>query len=542
MKIHQIHLLLIGIVSLMGINGAALAQIPSSAAMSTVPRTRTLTEKEALHWAQLDPVQDTIPGMSVDRAYTELVKKRKGQTVLVAIIDSGIDLGHEDLRDLLWKNPREIAGDGIDNDQNGYVDDFHGYNFLGESYEEQLEFVRILAKNLGDRSLQKRARTLYETQIAKAKASVTQFEQIEQFITTSHQNIQKKLGKETYTLKELETYAQKGEEEERAIWLLTQVLETGQDIPSALADLKERIAYYQSQLDFRLNLEFDGRKPVGDNPYDLKDQTYGNVNPSNRKENESHGTHVAGILAANRENNKGVKGVAQSVQLMALRAVPDGDEYDKDIALAIRYAVDQAAKVINASFGKKLSPNASWVQEALQYAASKDVLFVHAAGNDGVDLDNPENTNFPNDQYSKMASPMNDNYLTVGALTSNYGSDMIASFSNYGKISVDIFAPGDEIYSTLPSDSYGFEGGTSMAAPAVAGMAALIRSLYPQLTAVQVRQVILDSGLTVPFQVRVGNQERTLEDLCTSGKIANLYTALLLAEQLAGKNKGKGFK
>ena len=526
----------------MGINGAALAQIPSSAAMSTVPRTRTLTEKEALHWAQLDPVQDTIPGMSVDRAYTELVKKRKGQTVLVAIIDSGIDLGHEDLRDLLWKNPREIAGDGIDNDQNGYVDDFHGYNFLGESYEEQLEFVRILAKNLGDRSLQKRARTLYETQIAKAKASVTQFEQIEQFITTSHQNIQKKLGKETYTLKELETYAQKGEEEERAIWLLTQVLETGQDIPSALADLKERIAYYQSQLDFRLNLEFDGRKPVGDNPYDLKDQNYGNVNPSNRKENESHGTHVAGILAANRENNKGVKGVAQSVQLMALRAVPDGDEYDKDIALAIRYAVDQGAKVINASFGKKLSPNASWVQEALQYAASKDVLFVHAAGNDGVDLDNPENTNFPNDQYSKMASPMNDNYLTVGALTSNYGSDMIASFSNYGKISVDIFAPGDEIYSTLPSDSYGFEGGTSMAAPAVAGMAALIRSLYPQLTAVQVRQVILDSGLTVPFQVRVGNQERTLEDLCTSGKIANLYTALLLAEQLAGKNKGKGFK
>jgi subtilisin family serine protease len=112
---------------------------------------------------------------------------------------------------------------------------------------------------------------------------------------------------------------------------------------------------------------------------------------------------------------------------------------------------------------------------------------------------------------------------------------MIASFSNYGKRSVDIFAPGDEIYSTLPFDSYGVEGGTSMAAPAVAGMAAVIRSLYPQLSAVQVKGVILDSGLNIPLQVRVGDQELTLEDLCTSGKIANLYTALLLADQLAGK-------
>jgi len=163
------------------------------------------------------------------------------------------------------------------------------------------------------------------------------------------------------------------------------------------------------------------------------------------------------------------------------------------------------------------------------------VLFVHAAGNHGLDLDSPENSNFPNDEYSKLASPMNDNYLTVGALTPNYGPDMIASFSNYGKRSVDIFAPGDKIYSTLPSDSYGLEGGTSMAAPAIAGMAAVIRSLYPQLTAVQVKRVILDSGLSIPLQVRVGDQELTLEDLCTSGKIANLYGALLLADQVAGK-------
>jgi subtilisin family serine protease len=534
MKITPSHFLLIGIVSLLGTTGTVLAQ-GLTKALSPVSRTRPLTEKEMLHWGHLDPIQDTVPGMSIDRAYAELIKKRKGQPILVAIIDSGIDLDHEDLKGVLWKNTKEIAGDGIDNDQNGYVDDVHGYNFLGESSEEQLEFVRILAKNLGDPSLQKKASTLYETELAAAKASVPQLEQIEKFISAAHQNLQKKLGKETYTLKDLERHVPEGEEEERAIWMVSQVLEMGQDIPSALADLREGIAYYQSRLDFNLNLEFDGRKPVGDNPYDIKDKTYGNGNPNNRKDTESHGTHVAGILAASRATKKGVKGVAQGVQVMALRAVPDGDEYDKDIALAIRYAVDQGAKVINASFGKKLSPNAAWVQEALQYAAAKDVLFVHAAGNDGVDLDDPENSNYPNDQYSQMPSPMNDNYLSIGALTPNYGPDMIASFSNYGKQTVDIFAPGDEIYSTLPVDSYGFEGGTSMAAPAVAGMAAVIRSLYPQLSAVQVKRIILDSGIPIPLQVRVGDQLRALEDICTSGKIANLYTALLLADQVAGK-------
>ena len=263
--------LLLGIVSLLASSAAVLAQAPIKA-LSPVSRTRPLTEKEMLRWAHLDPIQDTVPGMSIDRAYAELIKKRKGQPILVAIIDSGIDLAHEDLKEVLWKNPKEIAGDGIDNDQNGYVDDVHGYNFLGESSEEQLEFVRILAKNLGDTILQKKAGALYETELAAAKASVPQFEQIEKFISAAHQSLQKKIGKETYTLKDLERYVPEGEEEERAIWMISQVMATGQDIPSALADLREGITYYQSRLDFNLNLEFDGRKPVGDNPYDLQDR------------------------------------------------------------------------------------------------------------------------------------------------------------------------------------------------------------------------------------------------------------------------------
>ena len=224
--------LLLGIVSLLATSAAVLAQAPIKA-LSPVSRTRPLTEKEMLRWAHLDPIQDTVPGMSIDRAYAELIKKRKGQTILVAIIDSGIDLAHEDFKDVLWKNPKEIAGDGIDNDQNGYVDDVHGYNFLGESSEEQLEFVRILAKNLGDPILQKKASAVFETELAEAKTSLPQFEQIENFISAAHQTLQKKLGKESYTLKDLESFIPEGEEEERAIWMVSQVLEMGQDIPSA---------------------------------------------------------------------------------------------------------------------------------------------------------------------------------------------------------------------------------------------------------------------------------------------------------------------
>ena len=527
--------LVLGSLCLLGMACSSTAQLspPTSASLSASSRIQPLTEKESLRWSHLDPIQDTVPGMSVDRAYAEVVKKRKGSPVVVAIIDSGIDLAHEDLQDLIWKNPGEIAGDGLDNDQNGYIDDVHGYNFLGKSYYEQMEFVRIVSKKLGDGTLQQKAKAHLEPKLTEAKTAVQQYQQIEQLVRTAHQTIQKKLGKESYKLEDLENYTPQNEAEEQVLGLLAQVMAMGQDIPAALTDLQEGISYFQSQLAYNLNLAFDGRKPVGDNPYNIKDLGYGNGNPSHQLEEESHGTHVAGILAANRDNKKGVKGVAKNVKLMALRTVPDGDEYDKDIALAIRYAVDQGAKVINASFGKKFSPNASWVQDALRYAAAKDVLFVHAAGNDGLDLDLPENSNYPNDAYSLNGTASEDNYLSVGALTPSYGPDMIATFSNYGKKGVDLFAPGDEIYSTLPNSNYGVEGGTSMAAPAVAGMAALIRSLYPQLTAVQVKRIILDSGLSVPMKVRVGEQEFSLAELCVSGKIANLYTALLLAESVA---------
>lgn len=520
----------------MGCNSSYLITAPPISYTNTSPKVVELTEQESRHWGHLDLQKDTIPGMSVDRAYSELLKKKKGEQVIVAVIDSGIDLDHEDLKEVLWTNTGEKPGDGIDNDGNGYVDDIHGYNFLGESYNEQMEMARILRLKIGDEAYQEAAQEKLNEKLSEAQATLPQLRQIEAMVTMADENIKDALGKENYSLADLQQYQPKNAQEERTVGMLMQVISMGQEIPEAIKDLQDGVKYFETQVKYNLNVDFNGRTPVGDDPYDIADNQYGNGNPDSRNPDESHGSHVTGIIAATRNNEKGVDGVASNVKIMSVRAVPNGDEYDKDIALAIRYAADNGAKVINASFGKGFSPNSEWVYEALNYAASKDVLFVHAAGNDGIDLDSPENPTFPNDHPESPTQEFVDNYLTVGALTPQFGADMIAVFSNYGKENVDIFAPGDQIYSTMPGDSYEFQGGTSMAAPAVTGLAATIRSYFPDLTAAQVKQVIMESGISPSVKVRVGGPEgaeKTFSDISKSGKIANLYNALILASEVA---------
>ena len=497
-----------------------------------------ISEKTQKRWGHADLVEDTIPGMSVDRAYREIIKNRKGKKVIVAVVDSGIDLDHEDLDDVLWTNSKERPNNGKDDDGNGYIDDIHGYNFLGESYNEQLEFARMLRLNIGDASTRAKARIKLDEDYAKALQNKQQYEQIFQVVKNADTAVKKALGKEIYTKEDLNALKTNDEKMQQNVAVLTQMFTYGDDIPTVLKELTEGITYFTEQVDYNLNKEFDGREPVGDDPYNIKDISYGNGNPKNRVESESHGTHVAGIIAAERNNGKGVDGVATNVEIMSLRAVPNGDEYDKDIALAIRYAADNGAKIINCSFGKSFSPNAEWVYEAIRYAASKDVLIVHAAGNDGNDLDNPENQNYPND-HKYSGTEISNNVITVGALTSKYGSEMVANFSNYGKQNVDIFAPGAKIYSTMPDNSYDFQGGTSMAAPAVAGIAALIRSYYPLLSAPQVKQILMESGLRTKTSVIVSgdaSKGTTFDKISKSGKMANAYNALLLANNIS---KGK---
>jgi subtilisin family serine protease len=305
-----------------------------------------------------------------------------------------------------------------------------------------------------------------------------------------------------------------------------------ESMTDAIDELQGGIDYFSAQVDVNLNMELKGRT-TGDDPDDFTQTVYGNGNVKHSIKDESHGTHVAGIIAAERGNGLGVDGVANNVQIMAVRAVPNGDEYDKDVALAIRYAADNGAKVMNTSFGKAYSPHSDKVREAIAYAASKDVLIVNAAGNDALDLD--KNKSYPNDAVDN-GPEVADNFVTVGALAPNNGEDVVASFSNYGKINVDVFAPGAKIYSTTPENEYDTKGGTSMAAPAVAGVAALIRSYFPKLTASQVKSVLMASGLPKNGDVIIGgnpDKKSSFDDLSKSGKMVNAYNAFILASKMS---------
>jgi subtilisin family serine protease len=519
---------------------STLAPIPKPIELKGKPISKSLelTEQEKKDWFHLDILKDTIPGLGLNRAYTEVIKDKKGVSVIVAVLDSGMDLEHEDLSQVLWSNTKEIPGNGIDNDNNGYVDDIHGYNFLGESYHEQVEYTRILRLGIGDEAYQAKAKAAFDKELSETSENAMQMQGMVFFLEEADKFIARELGKSTYEAADLDKIEPDNEMTEQILYLLKEMLAYGDDMAELKEMVTEGIAQMDSRLNYHLNLDFDGREKVGDDPYDITNLGYGNGNPKNLIKDESHATHVAGIIAAKRDNALGIKGVADNVAIMSIRAVPDGDEYDKDIALGIRYAVDNGAKIINASFGKSFSPNAEWVYDALKYAASKDVLFVLAAGNDGQDLDDPNNPNFPNDHKFLKNQEFVNNVITVGALSSEFGENMVARFSNYGAMNVDVFAPGNDIYSTMPENEYEFQGGTSMAAPMVSGLAALIRSHYPQLSAPQVKQIIMESGLKVKLKVIVaGDPEMVLpfDQLSKSGKMVNAYNALIMAEKVSRK-------
>ncbi len=533
-------------------SGAAIVATPIQNIDSNPLKITPLTEEQLKHWPAMDLVKDTVPGMSVDKAYSEIIKKRKGETVIVGVIDSGVDIEHEDLKNVIWTNPGEIAGNGIDDDNNGFIDDIHGWNFLGDIVGENMEYVRIIRKfkpkfegkseasiSAAERdnyATYQKAKAEYEKEFSEITANKARYEQILSQLKPTHETMVKKLGKENYTKEDLSAVQNPSPQEQQQIAMLSQMLNFADSVPEVLEELEGGIEYFTDRLDNNFNMTKDFRGVLGDNPEDIADNIYGDNNvagPDPTRENVKHGTHVAGIIAAERNNNIGMDGVANNVKIMAIRAVPDGDEYDKDIALAIRYAVDNGAKVLNTSFGKYYSPQADWVYDAIKYAASKDVLIVNAAGNDGFDLDTVNV--YPNDQFDN-GSEMADSFLTVGALNYKYGSEMVANFSNYGKTNVDVFAPGVKIWATTPLNTYEFLQGTSMAAPEVAGVAAMIRSYYPSLSAAQVKQILMDSGLSINTQVVLGGESSNTEsfsNISKSGKMVNMYNALIMADKMA---------
>ena len=516
-----------------------------SAAAVTVPAKKgALSEEELNAWPHADIYRDSLPGMSMERAY-EFVADKKGTTVIVGVIDSGIDINHEDLEELVWTNSDEIAGNGKDDDKNGYVDDLHGWNFLGGEgvkTPEQLEVTRIYKKlneKYGDKSeadiasgdmaefaYYQKVKKDFDKRVAEAKENYEYYQKAKAFLNYADAEAKKLLGKEEYTLADLNSL-----DAEQRNPMLMQVYGMGATAAMVDEEFDAALKHYGSQVNTMYNLDFKGRM-TDDDAYDITDVPYGNGLVSGGLGDELHGTHVAGISLAKRGNGKGMDGVTNNVKLLTVRAVPDGDEYDKDVALAIRYAADNGAKVVNMSFGKSYSPNAEWVYDAIRYAASKDVLLVHAAGNDHKDIDKSDN--FPTDAPDKVKE-ITDNVITVGAMTRNYNEDLVATFSNYGKLNVDIFAPGLEIYSTIPENEYKLLQGTSMAAPAVTGVAAMIRSYYPELSASQVKHILMNSGIKVDMDVKLPGGEGKLvpfSDLSVSGRVLNAYNALKMADAM----------
>lgn len=538
MKILKPLLLNIIIASLLsGCGSVKILSTPIENIDNTPIKIIELTEIEKQIWSHLDFVNDTIPGMSINRAYNEIIKDKKGKTVIVAVIDSGIDIDHEDLNDVIWVNKKEIPNNGIDDDNNGYIDDIHGWNFLGDAYDEQMEYVRLLASENTTHPDFARAQIEYDKEYKKYTNYKKQYEEILRQISVSHKSISNYLKKVDYTKEDLKEIKTEDKELAYHVWIIKRYLRDDfNTIKDLQTELNNDLKQFNERLNFHLNIGFKGRK-TGDDPDDFSQKIYGNANVKPVKKDESHGTHVAGIIAAKRNNYFGVNGVSGHVKIMAIRNTPNGDEYDKDVALGIRYAVDNGAKIINMSFGKYYSPHSNWVRDAIAYAGQNDVLIVHAAGNDGLDLD--KKANYPNDQLNN-GPEVSNTFLNVGATIYKYGSGLVAHYSNYGKINVDVFAPGSKIYSTYPENEYKSINGTSMAAPAVSGIAALIRSYYPNLSAAQVKQIIMNSGLALKTKVMIGkdsNNVKPFGDLSKSGRLVNAYNALIMANRLSKKKQ-----
>lgn len=520
------------------------------------------SSKETLpkDWHVKDLQKDGIYGISLDKAY-EFVKNKKSKTVLVAVIDSGIDTTHEDLKPVLWTNPKEIGGNGVDDDKNGYVDDLHGWNFIGGKdgqnvQEDSYEATRVYHKykerfqNISNpSSLSKEDQYLYDMwQKAQEQVGGNTNNGLELVImrrsyaaaATSDSILRKAMAKETYTGKDLDAYLPVTDDAKTAkrtlLYLFSANNMMDETNVSFLTGLNDYISGEEKKAEAAEKVPKSYRNDiVKDNYNDLNDRFYGNSDVMAGAENSLHGTHVAGIIGAARNNGKGMDGIAGDVKIMMIRAVPDGDEHDKDIALAIRYAVDNGARVVNMSFGKGFSPEKKWVDDAVKYAQSKGVLLVHAAGNDAANNDTTDN--FPSPKYV-MDTATAPNWITVGASSDpKLGGSITASFSNYGKQLVDVFAPGTKIYSTAPAkNEYKALSGTSMASPVVAGVAAFLMSYYPNLSAEQIKQVIENSAVKPTIKAKnPGTQELVeLADLSKTGGIINAYEAAVLAEKMSG--------
>ncbi len=493
--------------------------------------------ESARNWHLLDATLDGVPGISSERALRELLAgMRPRRTVVVAVIDGGTDTAHADLRANLWINPKEIAGNSKDDDGNGYVDDVHGWNYIGgkdgrDVGPDALEVTRLATRCMSAAPPYpaERCRTIvdaFEQQRAEAVGTLTQIRVIDSVSALSAAVLRAAVAPDSVSVERVERLVSSDAEVQRARSIYLQLSAQG----LSRKDIDDGLKAYTSRVSFGLNPTFDPRSIVGDDYANVNERRYGNADVTGP--DALHGTHVAGIIGALRGNDIGVDGIAPAVRLMIVRAVPDGDERDKDIANAIRYAADNGANVINMSFGKGYSPEKRAVDDAVRYAESRGVLMIHAAGNDGED--NSKKESFPTPLFEGGGRAQN--WIEVGASSWKGGDSLAAPFSNYSKELVDVFAPGVDILSTVPGGGTERESGTSMAAPVVSGLAALIMAYYPTFTAADVKRIIVTTATShaTAMVVAPGGKEAVeFGSLSVTGGIVNAYAAMKMAKELS---------
>jgi cell wall-associated protease len=524
-------------------------------------------------WHLMDLEKDSFYGISLNKAYNFLKEKNKvSKQVIVAVLDSGVDTTHEDLKPVLWHNPKEIPGNGIDDDGNGYIDDVYGWNFLGgkdgrdmnKAPDEKTRLyhrwkLKFSDKAVDTNSLAAADKDQYLTwkkiadEFTPGNTMDQQMDLIYAEVATKaikrHDNVlRKEMGCEEYTCEKLEQFVpitRVGREAKFGYLTFMKMFKIPLDEKntSIISDIEETVEGQKAALESRQNPSDPRAEIVKDDYYNFADRFYGNSDVMGPAASSKHGTHVTGLIGAKRDNGIGIDGVADNVRIMMLRVVPDGDEYDKDVALAIRYAVDNGAKVINMSFGKTFSPEKGWVDSAVRYAEQHDVLIVHASGNESYNLD--EREVFPN-PWLKAWNTNASNFITVGASSDpKISGSITADFSNYGKRNVEVFAPGVRIYSTMPGKhNYGNLKGTSMSTPIVTGLAALIRSYYPDLSAAQVKKVIEESVMKPDadiISIKPGSENERLPFnlLSRTGGIINAYNAVADADTVKAVTASK---
>ncbi|PHX66032.1 MAG: peptidase S8 [Gemmatimonadetes bacterium] len=495
------------------------------------PPARVSSDTARADWQRLDYDTDQVMGVGSERAIRELLASRQPQRrVVVAVIDGGVDTAHTRLARAMWKNPREIAGNGKDDDGNGVIDDVFGWNALATAdgtpvRYDTFEITRLYAacrnQPAGSRTEKPKPAecnalaSAYRDKATEVKSTLLQVENIDEILRTVERMLGTALNGALITRASVTALrpTSAGVEEAKQMWMRLDA-----DGLNATEIASARAAY-DAQARYGLDTLFNPRSPqrvVG-----TRDVTGPDA---------MHGTHVAGIIGALRGDGAAMQGIAPNVEIMAVRAVPDGDERDVDVARAIRYAVDNGAQIVNMSFGKGFSPAKASVDSAVRYAEAKGVLLVHAAGNEGADNDNTPSYPTPVLNGGSRAT----NWIEVGASSWKPLASLPADFSNYGRQQVDLFAPGVDILSTVPGGGLKRESGTSMAAPVVSGVAALLMTYFPELSALQVRDILLESVRKLSdLEVRRPGDGATVKftTLSRTGGVVDAYAAVKLALQ-----------